>query len=127
MELWVRIASLVVGLLGVALAVIQTIRVYKAKKAAGEDVNLLDVVLDNLLPSMEEAELTTMDGKAKKMYVKSNLLLVCNALNIPYNDDLFNKVIERLIDFSKSVNASETETTETAQQEKTNLGYGQVK
>lgn len=124
MELALRIGSIVIGALGIALAVIQSIRVYKAKKKSNPDITYLDVVMDTLVPKMEEAE-TDMTGKARKTYVKQNLMLVCQGLGITYSDALFDKVIERLIKFSKVVNAEEKEKEEITAPA-SNTGYGQV-
>lgn len=125
MELAIRIASAVIGVVGIILAIVQSVRVYKAKKKAGKDVNLLDVILSNLIPSMETAETSGMTGTAKKMYVKSCVLLTCQSLGISYSDELFESVIERLVDFSKVVNASPDKTEETTVKKSDNTGYAQ--
>ena len=125
MELAIRIASAVIGFLGIVLAIVQSVRVYKAKKKAGKDVNLLDIILSNLIPSMEMAETSGMTGTAKKMYVKSCVLLACQSLGISYSDELFESVLERLVDFSKIVNAIPVNTEETTVKKSDNTGYAQ--
>ena len=131
MELAIRIVTAVLALAGIILTIIQSVRVYKAKKAKGENVDILDIILSNLLPSMEAAEKSGMTGSAKKMYVKSCVMLACQSLGITYSDELFEQVIERFISFSKTVNASpeKEETTKVAASAPSvqNLGYGQVK
>lgn len=131
MELAIRIVTAVIALAGIVLTIIQSVRVYKAKKAKGEDADLLDIILLNLLPSMETAEKSGMTGSAKKMYVKSCVMLTCQSLGITYSDELFDQVIEQFVSFSKVVNASpeKEETSEAASGAPTvqNLGYGQVK
>lgn len=131
MELAIRIVTAVIALAGIILTIIQSVRVYKAKRAKGEDADLLDIILSNLLPSMETAEQSGMTGSAKKMYVKSCVMLTCQSLGVTYSDELFDQVIERFISFSKTVNASpeKEETTEVAASASAvqNLGYGQVK
>lgn len=131
MELAIRIVTAVIALAGIILTIIQSVRVYRAKKAKGEDADLLDIILSNLLPSMETAEQSGMTGSAKKMYVKSCVMLACQSLGITYSDEIIDQTIERFIKFSKTVNASpeKEETTEVATSASAvqNLGYGQVK
>lgn len=131
MELVIRIVTAVLALAGIILTIVQSVRVYKAKRAKGENVDLWDIILSNLLPSMETAEQSGMTGSAKKMYVKSCVMLACQSLGVTYSDELFDRVIERFISFSKTVNASpkKEESTEVATSAPAvqNLGYGQVK
>lgn len=131
MELAIRIVTAVIALAGIFLTIIQSVRVYKAKKAKGEDVDLLDIILWNLLPSMETAEKSGMTGSAKKMYVKSCVMLTCQSLGITYSDEFFDRVIEQFVSFSKAVNASpekeETSEADSGASAVQNLGYGQVK
>ena len=131
MELAIRIVTAVIALAGIILTIIQSVRVYRAKKAKGEDADLLDIILSNLLPSMETAEQSGMTGSAKKMYVKSCVMLACQSLGITYSDEIIDQTIERFIKFSKTVNASpeKEENTGVAASAPAvqNLGYGQVK
>lgn len=125
MELAIRIVTAVIALAGVILTIVQSVRVYKAKRAKGEDADLLDIILTNLCQVWRQLKKSGMTGIAKKMYVKSCVFLTCQSLGVSYSDELFEKVIERLVDFSKVVNACPDKTEEATAKKSDNTGYAQ--
>lgn len=131
MELAIRIVTAVLALAGIILTIIQSVRVYKAKKAKGENVDLLDIILSKFFAEHGDGRAKRHDRERKKMYVKSCVMLACQLLGITYSDEIIDQTIERFIKFSKTVNASpekegitEATASDSAVQ---NLGYGQVK
>lgn len=76
-----------------------------------EDEQARFKLLNELLPlAISKAEATPLiNGMTKKMLAKSEILLNCNALKIPFEKfkDFISEQIDNLIDFTKVINARE--------------------
>lgn len=69
-------------------------------KAEGE----LSIYKDSILKLIEDAEASGMIGSAKLVYVKSQVLLLCNQLGLEYDDAKVTSMINSLIALTKIVN-----------------------
>lgn len=123
---WIQIISLVFsGLLALGSIVLNILQKVKAIKN-GETVKVekedliaqLDIIrgclesseifvelIKNVIPSlMIDAENSGMVGAAKKMYVKSGVVVYCKDKEVNITDQQISDIIENYIKFSKIVN-----------------------
>lgn len=121
MDIGSIITTVVTGLTAVisaGLAIMKSYKAYKydtANKTMKEAINNVEKALtkaegelsvykDSIMKFIEDAEVTGMTGSAKLVYVKSQVLLLCNQLGLDYDDAKVTDMINNIISLTKKVN-----------------------
>ena len=102
---WVFFA--VCGVVLVVSVIISIVSLIKKNRAQGKATTIgeiFNVIMQTLLPAMEQADTTDMTAQSKKTFVKSQVMLACNSAGIGYDDKLIDDITERFVAFSKRVN-----------------------
>lgn len=121
MDIGSIITTVVTGVTAVVSAGLAIIKSYKAYKFDTANKSMKDVIenvekaltkaegelsvyKDSIMKFIEDAEGTGMTGSAKLVYVKSQVLLLCNQLCLDYDDAKVTDMINNIISLTKKVN-----------------------